>query len=194
MAIKLTQAKQWCTSDELALVKSAMRPAIGELSVAELKQSIKRAQRLENKWVKLAREQSRRVQGARGYRREGGSERSAEKAQLFAEVLEAFKTKLEAKTAKPKPVAKPAVKAKAKPVAAPAAIKPAGPKKPKPPSLMSLLNATSVPGIQLNPARQIKASAAGKAFRFKMGSLKRTQRHGRAVNKRNQAKRDARSR
>lgn len=193
MAIKLAQAKLWCTSDELALVKSSMRPMIGELSVAELKQSIKRAQRLENKWVKLSRDQNRRVQQDKGYRRGGGSERSNEKAQLFSEVLEAFKAKLEAKTAKPKAAAKPAVTKPpvVKPAVAPKAAKR---KKPAVPSLISLLNATSAPGIQLNKARQIKASTAGKAFRFKVGGLVRTQRHSQSRNKRNQARRDSRPR
>lgn len=185
MAIKLAKAKLWCTADELALVKSSMRPAIGGLSPVQLKQSIKRTQRLVDKWVKLSRDQNRRVQEDKGYRRGGANERSSEKAQLFAEVLETFKANLATKTAKPKPPAKSV----AKPAAT--AAKPAR-KKAVTPSLLSLLNATSAPGIQLNKGRQIKASTAGKAFRFKTGSLMRTQKHNQSRNKRNQAKRDAR--
>lgn len=193
MAIKLAKAKLWCTADELALVKSSMRPAIGGLSPVQLKQSIKRTQRLVDKWVKLSRDQTRRVQEDKGYRRGGANERSSEKAQLFAEVLEAFKANLATKTAKPKPPAKSVAKPPVKPVVKPAATtaKPAR-KKAAMPSLVSVLNATSAPGIQLNKARQIKASTAGKAFRFKTGSLMRTQKHNQSRNKRNQAKRDAR--
>lgn len=194
MAIKLAQAKLWCTSGELALVKSSRSPTIGELSPAQLKQSIKRAQRLVDKWVKLSREQHRRLQQDRGYRRGGANERSGEKAQLFSEVLAAFKAKLAAKTVKPKPVSKPAGKSTVKPVAVRPAAKPAGGRKRTIPGLSTVLNASSVPGIQLNKARQIKASAAGKAFRFNIGGLKRTQQHGRAMNQRNQARRDARGR
>jgi hypothetical protein len=100
MAISLAQAKSLCNASELALVRHSTRNEIGKLSAALLRQKIKRARDLRDKWTDQARGQRRATQAAQRARAVDANARSAEKAKLFGQALSQFEsqlTKLEAK-------------------------------------------------------------------------------------------------
>ncbi len=102
MAISVVQAKSLCNATELALVKASSRTEIGKLPAAQLRQKVTLARKLRDKWRDQALTQRRAVQSAQRARQTDANARSAEKAALFAEVLERFETqltKLEAKGA-----------------------------------------------------------------------------------------------
>ena len=87
MAISLAQAKSLCNAGELALVRHSTRNEIGKLSAAMLRQKIKRARDLRDKWTDQARGQRRASQAAQKTRAVDANARSAEKAELFSQAL-----------------------------------------------------------------------------------------------------------
>jgi len=112
MAISMSKAKSLCNANELALVAASSRTQLSALSPAQLRQKVSRARKLREKWRDQAERQRRGAQTRQGARQTSASARSAEKAQLFAEVLERFETRL-AKSAGDA-VAPPAKKTKPK--------------------------------------------------------------------------------
>ncbi len=94
MAFTLAQAKSLCTAGELTLVKASTRNEIGKYSVVQIRQKTDRARKLRDKWRDQAEKQQRATQTARRARQVDSSVRSADKAQLFAEVLSRFEAQL----------------------------------------------------------------------------------------------------
>ncbi|MBX3436740.1 MAG: hypothetical protein KF861_04555 [Planctomycetaceae bacterium] len=95
MAITMAQAKALCNASELTLVKDSTRSEIGKLSAARLKQKVDRARKLRDKWRDQATSQRRATQSRKGARDVDGNARSAQKAELFGEVLDRFVARLE---------------------------------------------------------------------------------------------------
>lgn len=94
MVLTLAQAKSLCTASELTLVKASTRSEIGKYSVVQIRQKVDRARRLRDKWRDQADTQRRTTQAAHRARQVDSSVRSADKAQLFAEVLSRFEAQL----------------------------------------------------------------------------------------------------
>jgi hypothetical protein len=94
MATSLAQAKSLCTASELTLVKASTRNEIGRFSVVQIRQKVDRARKLRDKWRDQSRSQRRAAQSAQRSRQTGANARSAEKAELFGEVLARFEAKL----------------------------------------------------------------------------------------------------
>jgi hypothetical protein len=109
MAFTLTQAKPLCNSSELSLVKASTRTEIGKLSVVQVRQKVDRARKLRDKWRDQSRDQRRATQSAQRSRQTDANARSAEKAELFGEVLARFEAqlaKLESKGEQSRPAPK----------------------------------------------------------------------------------------
>ena len=94
MAIIRSKAKALCTAAELALVDASGPKSIGELSGAQLRQKVGRARKLADKWRDQAESQRRTAPAKAGGRQTDAAARSAEKAQLFTEVLQRFEARL----------------------------------------------------------------------------------------------------
>jgi hypothetical protein len=94
MPISVARAKTLCSASELALVKSSARQEIAKLSAPKLRLSVERARKLRDKWRDQANAQRRKSQKELGARETDGNARTAEKAQLFDEVLERFTARL----------------------------------------------------------------------------------------------------
>lgn len=95
MAISMRRAKTLCTASELELVQASARQEIGKLSAARLRQKETRARKLRDKWRDQAAGQKRTAQSKAGSRAAGANKNSAEKAELFDEVLGRFTAQLE---------------------------------------------------------------------------------------------------
>jgi hypothetical protein len=94
MAISMRRAKALCTANELELIKTSTRQGISKLSAARLRQKETRARKLRDKWRDQAAGQKRSAQSMAGSRAAGANKNSAEKAQLFDEVLGRFTAQL----------------------------------------------------------------------------------------------------
>lgn len=94
MTISMVRAKALCTASELAIVQSSTRTEIGKLSPARLKQKVTLARKLRDKWRAQSIRQRRATQLKRGVRETEDNSASAEKAELFGEVLDRFTTQL----------------------------------------------------------------------------------------------------
>ncbi len=94
MAITRSKAKSLCTVTELALVDASGPKSIGQLSSAQLRQKVSRARKLIDKWRGQTESQRRIAKSKPASRPTPAARRSAEKAQLFAEVLKRFETQL----------------------------------------------------------------------------------------------------
>lgn len=94
MSISIARAKTLCTATELALVKASGPREIGALSAAQLRQKVSRARDLRDKWRDQAERQRRTSQAKQQARQTDENARSTEKAELFAEVLTRFETRL----------------------------------------------------------------------------------------------------
>jgi len=94
MAISMGRAKALCTASELELVRASTRQEIGKLSAARLRQKETRARKLRDKWQDQTKNQKRSAQSKTGSRAAGANKNSAEKAELFDEVLSRFSTQL----------------------------------------------------------------------------------------------------
>ncbi len=94
MAIARSKAKSLCTITELALVDASSPKSIGQLSSAQLRQKVSRARKLVDKWRGQTESQRRIAKSKPVSRSTLPAGRSAEKAQLFAEVLKRFETQL----------------------------------------------------------------------------------------------------
>lgn len=94
MAISMGRAKTLCSASELALVIASTRQEIGSHTAARLRQKETRARKLRDKWRDQATSQKRSSQAKAGTRDAGANKNSAEKAELFDEVLSRFSTQL----------------------------------------------------------------------------------------------------
>jgi len=94
MTISMSKAKSLCNASELSLVADSGRSQLGALSASQLRQDVARSRKLRDKWRDQAERQRREVQLKQGARQTSASARSSEKAQLFAEVLDRFETRL----------------------------------------------------------------------------------------------------
>jgi hypothetical protein len=94
MAISTVRAKALCSAGELALVKASTRQEIGGHTAARLRQKETRARKLRDKWRDQATGQKRSAQAKAGSRDAGANKNSAEKAELFGEVLGRFTAQL----------------------------------------------------------------------------------------------------
>ncbi len=94
MAISMVRAKALCSAGELALVKASTRQEIGAHTAARLRQKETRARKLRDKWRDQATGQKRSAQAKAGSRDAGANKNSAEKAELFDEVLGRYTAQL----------------------------------------------------------------------------------------------------
>lgn len=94
MAISMGRAKALCTATELELVRASTRQEIGKLTAARLRQKETRARKLRDKWRDQAASQKRSTQAKVGSRDADYNKNSAEKAELFDEVLSRFSAQL----------------------------------------------------------------------------------------------------
>ena len=94
MAISATRVKALCNANELRLVRLSVRTELVKLSPTQLKQKVARARALRDKWNDQARTQRRATQTAQRARQTDDNARSAEKAEIFGEVLTRFETQL----------------------------------------------------------------------------------------------------
>lgn len=94
MAISIGRAKALCSDSELALVKASTKQEIGTHTAARLRQKETRARKLRDKWRDQAASQRRSKQAKAGARDVDAAARSAEKAELFDEVLSRFSAQL----------------------------------------------------------------------------------------------------
>ena len=93
MAISIVRAKALCSGAELALVKASSKQEIGAHTAARLKQKQARARKLRDKWRDQVASQRRTAKTKTGAAE--GDKNSAEKAELFDEVLARFTAQLE---------------------------------------------------------------------------------------------------
>jgi hypothetical protein len=117
MPISGSKARSLCTESEYNLFKWSSAKMVKTLSPSQLSQKIDRARKLRNKYRDLAKQQRGEARGKRkptGTRAAKGNERTVEKAQLFAEVLERFEGALKAADAKSSKSAKSPAKKSAK--------------------------------------------------------------------------------
>ncbi|MGD9636637.1 MAG: hypothetical protein AB7G28_19990 [Pirellulales bacterium] len=94
MAISMGRAKALCSASELALMKASTRQEIGGHTAARLRQKETQARKLRDKWRDLAASQKRSTQAKVGSRDADYNKNSAEKAELFDEVLSRFSAQL----------------------------------------------------------------------------------------------------
>lgn len=109
MAFSIAQAKSLCTASELTLARASTRNEIGRYSVVQIRQKLERARKLSDKWRDQSRSQGRATKATKRTRPTDPNARSAEKAQLFREVVARFEEQLatlESKGPKGKPAPK----------------------------------------------------------------------------------------
>lgn len=94
MAISMGRAKALCTATELDVVRASTRQEIGNLTAARLRQKETQARKLRDKWRDQATSQKRSTQAKVGSRDADYNKNSAEKAELFDEVLSRFSAQL----------------------------------------------------------------------------------------------------
>ena len=257
MAFSLAQAKSLCTASELTLARASTRNEIGRYSVVQIRQKLDRARELRDKWRDQSRSQRRATKVAPSSRPASPNARSAEKAELFNEVVACFEAQLatlEAKGQKSRPAPKrlptrarsathradradirgelkeeraamggrkkpkPPQPTKSKPLAgAPLTIdeafetpddstateRPGKPTIPAPKSgkgkrahaglgMTAIESAREFQGLRVTKGKQLHAETAAKQDRLKVRGIVRIQKNASALNKRRQAKRDAR--
>lgn len=100
MAFTAAEAKALCTAVELTLVKASLRNEIGKFSVVQIRQKVDRTRKLRDKWRDQAKKQRRATQTSQRSRETGANARSAEKSELFGEVLARFEVQLASLEAK----------------------------------------------------------------------------------------------
>lgn len=108
MPINASKARSLCTENEYNLFKWSSVKMSKTLTPSRLKQKVDRARKLRNKYRDLAKQQRGEARGKRkptGARPAKGNERTVEKAQLFAEVLERFENSLKSAEAAEKKAA-----------------------------------------------------------------------------------------
>lgn len=113
MAISVAQARLICTKAELEIVIPSTTREIGALDAKQLQALIRRARTARDKWRDLKADQTRDIKVTDPGRLETANARSAEKAQLFDEVLGRFEkrlSKLEPGKSAPAPAAAKATK------------------------------------------------------------------------------------
>jgi hypothetical protein len=109
MAFSLAQAKSLCTASELTLARASTRNEIGRYSVVQIRQKLDRARKIRDKWRDQSRGQRRAAKATARSRQPDANSRSAEKAELFSEVVDRFEAQqatLEAKGRKSTPAPK----------------------------------------------------------------------------------------
>jgi hypothetical protein len=94
MAISMVRVKALCSASELELVKASTRQEIDALAAASLRQAETRARKLRDKWRDQVASQRRASKTKAGARDAATNKNSAEKAELFEEVLGRFSTQL----------------------------------------------------------------------------------------------------
>ena len=94
MAISMGRAKALCTATELDVVRASTQQEIGKLTAARLRQKETQARKLRDKWRDQAASQKRSTQAKIGSRDADYNKNSAEKAELFDEVLSRFSAQL----------------------------------------------------------------------------------------------------
>lgn len=97
MAYTLTQARGLLTAAELSLFDQSRAAPIKDLSLARLRGKVTRARALRDKYRDLYRRQTVATRGAAARKRTavgGDNKRTGRKAEVFAEVLERFETRL----------------------------------------------------------------------------------------------------
>ena len=216
MSIKSSEAKSLCTANEFELVQASLPKRIKNHSLAVLRGKVRRARTLRDKYRDLARRQRLEARGkqvARGTRPAQGNERTMRKAELFGEVLERFEKqlgKVEAAAAKA-----PATKAPAKrppgkktPVIKAPAAKRVAPKKAASKSRPVGADAASDPPRSAQPAKALpatknaqraaqtksrRATTVAKQTRISKSGQTKIQGHVSSQVKRQQARRDNRS-
>jgi hypothetical protein len=94
MSISMARAKALCSDAELALVKASTKQEIGRHTAARVRQMETRARKLRDKWRDQADTQRRSKQAKAGARDVSAADRSAEKSQIFDEVLTRFTAQL----------------------------------------------------------------------------------------------------
>jgi hypothetical protein len=177
MAYDRRTARALCTAAELELVAASFEPDAGRLSDARLKSAVARARRLRDKYRDLLRRQrlaTRARTGSKVGARPGTNARTAQKARLFEETLARFARALESRAAAARRAARPRRPAPAKPAA------------PKPRGRTPVAPRTGFVSE--------RALAASRRQRLQNLRAKSIAAHLRAQGRRNQAKRDARSR
>jgi hypothetical protein len=95
MALNLKTARELCNKSEWELVKASKRDEIGQLTEAQLKRHVVRARTMRDKWRDLAVAQRRKTQKEQQARTTQANARSAEKAEVFDEVLARFEKQLQ---------------------------------------------------------------------------------------------------
>jgi hypothetical protein len=177
-----------CSGAELELVPASFAADPAGSSPARLKSSIARARRLRDKYRDLLRRQrlaTRARTGSKLGARPGANARTAQKVRLFEETLARFTQqlhKLETVARKIARAKRPAARGAAPKIAAPKA-QARGPKQPRRPPVVPHT------GFVSERARQ-----ASRRQRLQNLRAKSVQAHVRAQGRRNQARRDARSR
>lgn len=94
MPLNLKKARELCNNSEWQLVEACKRDEISTLSETQLKRHVARARKLRDKWRDQAVSQRRKTQQAQNARQTAANARSAEKAELFDEVLARFEKRL----------------------------------------------------------------------------------------------------
>ncbi len=94
MTISVAEAKKICTPAELELVQMSTTRNIGSLDAKQLKAKIRRARTLRDKWRDQAAEQTRQTKVDQPEHLNRANARSEAKAQLFAETLARFESRL----------------------------------------------------------------------------------------------------
>ena len=211
--IRTPKAREVLTKPELDLYLNSLARAVKQIPHGRLKQKVVRARTLRDKYRGLAARQRREARGKaqpRGSRAAQTNERTKLKQQIFTEVLERYQAALKAapkpasKKSKPAPGRKRKVKAqkkKARKKAAPRKKAKAAAKKKrtarkkspwKSPKKKARRKKRASTGRVGKTAQSL--AARQKAKRFKHSSTKRGRLHVAARGRRNQAKRDSRSR
>ena len=208
MKLDLKQAKELSTNKELELFDNARPPRLNKLTVAELKQMVKRSRMLRDKLRDVKRGETRSAQAKAAQRGKSAADRTVEKAKLYAEVHDTFVKRLEsvekaaaAKADKAKTLGKKVPERKA-PVTdfASAAIGKGVPAHPEPERSVKATTASKAaidPTAGANQSPQTVAerwARRGKIVETRIAKGGALQMHGHAssLNKRNQGKRDSR--
>ena len=195
MATTLIQARKLLTAAELEVFVASRAQALTGLTPVQLRGKLKRARTLRDKYRDLLQRQklaTRDRAGTKLGRSGAANARTAEKAALFADVLESFTRRLAqveaaharaaqkaaAAKARPAPRAKPRPKA-AIPKAGAAARSPKAPSK------------GPVAARNVGPTSE-RARVARHAMQTKLSGQQNVQAHVAARGRRNQAKRDSR--
>lgn len=195
MATTLIQARKLLTAAELDVFAASRGDALKALTAVQLRGKVKRSRTLRDKYQDLLRRQkvaTRRRTGTKAGASGVANERTAQKAQVFAEVLARFEQRLAQVEAAAERAAQKTAVAEARlarlaqqqaQAAARAARTPA--RSPKAPAKVP------VAAKKVGPTSE-RARAARHALQPKMAGLQKVQSHVAASGRRAQAKRDGR--